>query len=203
MKKLLWLGLALAVFAAAGPARAQDKTATHTITLYAPQPQTQPDLSRASFYLETGAYSGQYRFGDLGYGFFRSGADWDWFKIPSNVTDRGVIKDLGPHDWSETLTVPWLEPRAKLKPGEQRISGHAPRRVIDVSELPTEPERKSKGEPPVRTTPDLIRALVGHVYAVHLVDDRRDFYALVRIDALQRGDKCTISWKLIPSPPAN
>jgi hypothetical protein len=39
------------------------------------------------------------------------------------------------------------------------------------------------------------------MYVVHVVDDKRDFYALFRIDALQPGNNCTISWKMIPPPP--
>jgi hypothetical protein len=34
---------------------------------------------------------------------------------------------------------------------------------------------------------------------IHVVDDKRDFYALFRVDKLQRGDNCTISWKMIPA----
>jgi hypothetical protein len=44
------------------------------------------------------------------------------------------------------------------------------------------------------------RAVLGHVYVIHVVDDTRDFYALFRVEALQRGDNCTISWKLIAPP---
>jgi hypothetical protein len=64
---------------------------------------------------------------------------------------------------------------------------------------------ESKGQPTrpagVQTSPNMIRAIPGHMYVVHVVDDKRDFYALFRVDALQRGDNCTISWKMIPSPP--
>jgi hypothetical protein len=44
------------------------------------------------------------------------------------------------------------------------------------------------------------KAIVGHIYAVHVVDDAADYYALFRVESLQRGERCTISWKLIPPP---
>lgn len=48
--------------------------------------------------------------------------------------------------------------------------------------------------------PLFVKAIAGHVYVIHVVDDSRDFYALFRVEALQRGDNCTVSWKLIPAP---
>jgi hypothetical protein len=208
MKKLVWVGLALAlaVFAAAGPLRAQDNTAPHTITLYSPL-QYNHDQSRASVYFEAAAYAGRYSWGDVGYGVGRFGNEFDWLMISSGDIDRSVIKDLGPHDWSDKVTVPWVEPLAKLKPGEHRkmfvdTSGKASR-VVDISELSSERPGKPKREGQVRTSPNLIKALLGHMYVLHVVDDQRDFYALFRIDSLQRGDNCTISWKLIPPPPTN
>jgi len=35
---------------------------------------------------------------------------------------------------------------------------------------------------------------------IHVVDDVRDFYALFRVEALERGDNCSISWRLIFAP---
>ena len=207
MKKLFWLGLALTLFAAAGPSRAQDSSETRTMTLYSPIPKD--DSSRASVYLDTAAYAGQNKVGDVGYGFLWSGDERDWFKIPISDVNRGVIKDLGPHGWGDNFTVPWLKPLAKVKPGERRqlIDATAHGRVVDISDLYEEPSGKSKREGKLitrtRTTPDLIRAVLGHIYVVHVVDDSRDFYALLRVEALQRGLNCTISWKLVPSPQEN
>ena len=45
-----------------------------------------------------------------------------------------------------------------------------------------------------------VRAVLGHIYVIHVVDDVRDFYALFRVENLQKGDQCTISWKLIAPP---
>lgn len=60
------------------------------------------------------------------------------------------------------------------------------------------PRPKRDGKPKV--DPLFVKAIVGHIYVIHVVDDSRDFYALFRVEALQRGDNCTVSWKLIPEP---
>jgi hypothetical protein len=64
------------------------------------------------------------------------------------------------------------------------------------SAKPTRP--KQDGKPKI--DPLFVKALAGHVYVIHVVDDSRDFYALFRVDALERGDYCTVSWKLISDP---
>jgi hypothetical protein len=74
---------------------------------------------------------------------------------------------------------------------------------ISVTEVarpvPVTPSRpKRDGKPKI--DPLFVKAVIGHVYVIHVVDDSRDFYALFRVDALERGDYCTISWKLISDP---
>lgn len=54
-----------------------------------------------------------------------------------------------------------------------------------------------------RVDPIFAKAVVGHVYAVHVVDGGEDFYVLFRVEALARGDNCTISWKRVPAPAAD
>jgi hypothetical protein len=65
-------------------------------------------------------------------------------------------------------------------------------------ETPVKSRPKQDGKP--RIDPMFVRAIPEHIYVIHVVDDARDFYALFRVEALQRGDQCTISWKLIPAP---
>jgi VWFA-related protein len=43
--------------------------------------------------------------------------------------------------------------------------------------------------------PVMAKAVLGHMYAIHVVNPQSDFYVLVHVDALVRGDNCTISWK--------
>ena len=57
---------------------------------------------------------------------------------------------------------------------------------------------KNDGKPKI--DPLFVKAMVGHMYVIHVVDDKSDFYAVFRVDALQEG-ACDISWKLIPTPP--
>ena len=64
------------------------------------------------------------------------------------------------------------------------------------SAAPRRPKRD--GQPKI--DPMFVRAVVGHIYVIHVVDDVRDFYALFRVENLQKADQCTISWKLIAPP---
>jgi hypothetical protein len=57
---------------------------------------------------------------------------------------------------------------------------------------------KHDGKPKIDSL--FVKAIAGHMYVIHVVDDSRNFYALFRVEALERGDYCTISWKLIPDP---
>lgn len=76
-------------------------------------------------------------------------------------------------------------------PGDNSIVMTAPGR--------TKPWRpKNDGTPKV--DPLFVKAIAGHLYVIHVVDDLRDFYALFHVEALQSGDNCTVSWKLIPEP---
>jgi len=53
-----------------------------------------------------------------------------------------------------------------------------------------------------RIDPVFAKAVVGHIYAVHVVDGGEDFYVLFRVESLARGDNCKISWKRVPAPAA-
>lgn len=62
---------------------------------------------------------------------------------------------------------------------------------------PAAPTPISDNKPKV--DPAFTKAIVGHMYVAHVVDEGSDFYALFRVDALV-DRTCTISWKLIPAP---
>ena len=64
----------------------------------------------------------------------------------------------------------------------------------------TAPASRPKRDGKTKTSPLFVKAIVGHVYVIHVVDELRDFYALFRVESLQKGDRCTLSWKLIPTP---
>lgn len=235
MKNVLWFGLALIAFAVVGSVRAQDPT-QQTIILYSPLQYR--NQSRASVDLQLATYAPRNRFGDVGYGYGRFGDEFDWLQISAAQNNRSVILHLGKLAWTDSFMVPWLEPLAKLKPGEKRVvfistrgkdgcdgmpgvealpgkdgedgrnaNGSYVDRSVErpsprIPDRPRDPIDPCKGKRPaeIRTSSNLLRANLGHMYAIHVVDDERDFYALFRIESLQRGDNCTISWKLIPSP---
>jgi hypothetical protein len=167
---------------------------------------------------------------DLRYGSLYVGDELDWFESSAAKGNRSVIKDLGPRKWSDEFDIPVVQPLAKLKPGEQRritidASGAngangrngAPGSRLDKSseivipapsrtpdELPPIPEAAPEtGKRKPKVDPMFVRAVIGHMYVIHVVDEARDFYALFRVEALQRGDNCTISWRLIPTPVTN
>lgn len=78
--------------------------------------------------------------------------------------------------------------------------------VLDAtSSVTTDATAQSKSSRPKndgksKVDPLFVKAIVGHIYVIHVVDETRDYYALFRVEVLQRGDNCTISWKLIPAP---
>lgn len=151
---------------------------------------------------------------DLAYGLLRAGDDFDWFQSAGAGDNRSLIRDLGELKWSDVFTVPVIEPLPKLKPGEQRTitvdssgadgADGAPGADGDgvVRAQPTRNSGpKHDGKP--RVDPIFVKAIVGHLYAIHVVHEASDFYALFRVDALTRGDNCTISWRLVPAPATN
>lgn len=194
---------------------------TPTITLYAKN-KYQADPRARCFNLEAGSLVTEDRRCDLLYGTLYAGEDFDWFQSWAGANNRSVIRDLGPQLWTDSYTVPVIEPLPKLKPGEQRhitIDTSGADGADGVPGLPGAPGADADGvvrqsaAPPVVArqsrpkndgTPKIdslfAKAIVGHMYVIHVVDPSSDFYALFRVEALERGDKCTISWRLIPSP---
>jgi hypothetical protein len=83
---------------------------------------------------------------------------------------------------SPYVEIPWLA-RAKAAP---------------PSPPPAPPRARQDGIPKV--DPIFVKAVVGHIYVIHVVEGDADYYALFRVESLERGDHCTISWKLIPVP---
>ena len=148
---------------------------------------------------------------DLLYGTLYAGNDLDWFQTTSERGSRSAIKDLGLLAWSDTFQVPAVPPFPKLLPGQQRqvtidTSGADGADGADgtpgtpqPAETPQAPKpKKNDGTPKI--DPIFVKSVAGHVYVIHVVDDEHDFYALFRVEALERGDRCVVSWKLIEPP---
>jgi hypothetical protein len=194
----------------------------HTVTLYAKN-KYKNDPRAFCFNFEAGSQVPEGRRCDLYYGTLYAGDDFDWFQSSAAGGNRSVIKDLGPQLWTSAFTVPDIEPFPKLKPGEQRhviidTSGAdgadgapgAPgangadadgvvRPTVNppIADLPAR-RPKNDGKPKVDSL--FVKAIVGDMYVIRVVDPLSDFYALFRVDSLERGDKCTISWRIIPPP---
>lgn len=154
---------------------------------------------------------------DLYYGNLRSGEDWDWLQI-MGAGSRNKIKSLGKKNWTDEIKVPTVMPYPKLKDGEQR------KVVVDASGkngangLPGAPGRNADGSfnsnvyvkemPPLETPRSQIKsdyqpfekAVLGNMYVLRVVDEKNDFYVLFRIDELERGRRCRISWKRVDAP---
>jgi hypothetical protein len=61
---------------------------------------------------------------------------------------------------------------------------------FQASPLPAHPEP---------TREPSVKAIVGHLYLVHIKDRDNDHHVLFRVEALDPGISVTISWKLIPT----
>ena len=66
---------------------------------------------------------------------------------------------------------------------------------IDAPEAPKKPPVTKP-----KVDPFFVKAVVGHMYVIRIVDETRDFYVLFRVEALERGDNVSISWKIVAPP---
>ena len=62
-------------------------------------------------------------------------------------------------------------------------------------------DKQSASKQP-KSDPVLAKAVLGHMYLIHILNPRSDFYVLVHVDGLVLRDNCTISWRLISAPGA-
>jgi hypothetical protein len=121
----------------------------------------------------------------LGYGFARINNE-DWLMVGTTAGDkRSVMKELGEYTWSDSFKTPTLEPLPELKEGERR-------HIIVDSSADTHRQWAT-------TTSHFAKAKAGHMYLVRVKDDEADFYVLFRVEEIEQGDHCTISWKRIPT----
>lgn len=178
---------------AAGAIRGQDnsnkqsniQSEPKTINLLARASQKERDYGQSAFSFRYGVRSDDdgwrritgNRF-DLLYGSITINHDSDWFEVSAGDPSR--IKDLGPLEWADAQETPILEvfPRAS---SAVRMPGHG-----------ESFEESSEGR--------VTKAVEGHMYVVHIKNDKTDHYAMFRVEAIEPSKSCTISWKLVPSP---
>jgi len=165
---------------------------------------------------------------DLLYGNLYAGDNLDWFESSVAHGSRTVIKDLGLLSWNAPFQVPVVPPFPELLPGEQRkitidtsgadgddgkpgtagkpgadadgvIRQPPPSATAATPETAAAPaQKKNDGTPKI--DPVFVKAVAGHLYVIRVVDEANDFYALFRVETIERGDHCVISWKLIEPP---
>jgi hypothetical protein len=106
-------------------------------------------------------------------------------------------------------------PGAHGAPGEDGVNGadaDYPDREYELRRLPkstanptpdsnnsTFKRKKHDGVPKV--DPIFVKAIVGHMYAIRVVDEQNDFYALFRVEEIKKGDSVVVSWRRIDAPP--
>ncbi|HET8891120.1 MAG TPA: hypothetical protein VFQ41_19605 [Candidatus Angelobacter sp.] len=120
---------------------------------------------------------------DLGYGSLSINEE-DWFTL--HFAARSVIEDLGERDWNHPGTVPVLEPLPPFPKDKPR--------VITIDSSADTHQKWAKA------THNMAKIRLGHMYALHVKNDIDDFYVMLRVDELEQKKRCTISWRLIPSP---
>jgi hypothetical protein len=120
MKKVfllaLLIGLSLSTHAQTAGTQGAPESGVQRVTLYGPLARGH-DFSRANFSFRTGKLG---RDGDLDYGSLYVSEEHDWFQVSTAKGVRTAFRDLGKHDWTDSFSVPVVEPFPVLKEGEQR-----------------------------------------------------------------------------------
>jgi hypothetical protein len=167
--------------------RAELQTLPQTITLFSRLTHKYEGYGRSGFNFQHGLRSDvenwetiTHNYAHLLYGSISINRDTDWFSISMGGEDPSRIKDLGELEWSAVYYTPFLPANPPLSSGI-RFPGT------------NESFESSSGG---RVT----QVLAGHMYVVHIKNRESDLYAMFRVDALERSDHCTISWKVVPSP---
>ena len=203
MRRILVITFAMFILATTSPAAFAQKSGT----LYSPMKyRNEPRAFCLNF--KSGFSSSLAEPCDLRYGLLAINDDLDWLQISTATESRGVIRDLGEYSWKDQFEVPALTPLTRLGPGQPRNvsidfpSGEANQGTSkgDITLPPIVASRQREGKPKI--DPAFVKAVAGHIYAVHVVDEKSDYYALFRIESLSNGT-CNISWKIIPSPKEN
>jgi VWFA-related protein len=113
------------------------------------------------------------------YGGLSLAGDNQWLQLTASPNSgMGWLMDLGEMNWSEVDRMPALG----LKPIPQGIT---------ISQF--------GGETIVLPQGFIVKAFAGHIYAVHIEDDRTEYRAIFRIESIDSTGDCKLSWKRIPS----
>lgn len=119
---------------------------------------------------------------DIRYGGISEDGDDRWLEIVHLTGTRSMIKDVGEMSWTEVYHVPILFASADSHTGMLT-------RSYNNGQLAT-----------IAPEGVVVKAIVGHMYVVHVKDKAKDYYAMLRVEAIDAKGECTISWKNVPSP---
>ena len=196
MRRILAVALAVFILAMTSSAVSAQKSGT----LYSPM-KYRNELRSFCLNFKSGLSPSLAEPCDLRYGLLAINNDFDWLQISTSRESRGVIKDLGAYSWNDQFEVPALTPLARLGPGQPRdvsidVFGGDGAGGPVLSPIVASRKRLD-GKPKI--DPAFVKAIAGHIYAVRVVDEKSDYYALFRIDSLGDGT-CNISWRLVSSP---
>ncbi len=180
------------IFGAAGKVEAQEidlsRIEAQTVTLLSKSKHKDEDRSWFSF--RQGVRGevklpnrGAYR--DLRYGGITDNGDNHWFEVSMGKASRSRLKDLGELNWSDVYHVPILLASPMPHSGPVRFT-YKDGKLTEIS-----PEGVN------------IRAVAGHLYVMHLKNGDADFYVMFRVESLEPGGVCHLSWKRVPSPESN
>lgn len=165
--------------------------------------------------------------GDIYYGGMRLGNDWDWFQT-LGIGSRNKFQNLGEKKWADDFNIPVVEPYAKLKDGEQRLividssgkdgepgkkgdvglpgrnadgtySSRADKSNKNADQTVNQNSEKTKEKIKSGYQP-YEKVFLGNIYVMRVVDKDNDFYVLFRVNELERGKRCLISWKKVAAP---
>ncbi len=152
----------------------------------------QRDASRSSINLETGK-RGHLRGEpltefDLMYGGMVIQKDGkvfpDWFRV---LDSRSMIVDLGAKKWPDVKETPPFPKASKSRPPLPLSKRPV---VIDVSAASTE----------VSPYRQVVEVKAGHVYLMRLLHGKKVVYTMFRVESLNSGESCVLSWKQVTPP---
>ena len=119
---------------------------------------------------------------DIRYGGISENGDDRWLDIIHRRGARSVIKDIGEMSWAEVYHVPILFASPNPHTGELTHS-YVGGRLQKIF-----PEEV------------IVKAIVGHMYVMHVKDQETDYYVMFRVEAIDPKGECRLSWKFVPSP---
>lgn len=115
---------------------------------------------------------------DIRYGGMSWNGTSDWLEVVDRRGTWSVIKDLGALSWSELTSVPVLPPSPVPHDGGVHVRNG---RIVAPQNV-------------------FVKAVPGHMYVLRIKDEWSDYHVVFRVESLDPGGECTLSWKRVRSP---